>query len=89
MPKIYADSHHAVLTRYIAASESKVNGMERIVPALSKEGFMLPVTALTKPLPNLTKGIEIIAFLAKYEEKSGDDDDVNRKINYILYRSDT
>jgi len=43
MPKIYAESHHAVLTRYIAASESKVNGVERVVPALNKDGLMIPV----------------------------------------------
>ena len=53
MPKIYGDSHNAILSRYIAASESKVNGHERVVPALNKAGFILPVNALTKALPSL------------------------------------
>ena len=65
MPKIYAETHNAVLSRYIAASESTVNGKERTVPALTKDGFMLPVTALTKALPSLIHGIQIVAFLAK------------------------
>jgi len=73
MPKIYADHHNEVLSRYIKSSSSKVNGMERIVPALGKAGFMLPVTALTKVLPNLQEGIQIVAFLAKLETRSGDD----------------
>jgi PAS domain S-box-containing protein len=65
MPKIYGDNHNATLTRYIRASESKVNGHERVVPALTKEGFILPTTALTKALPTLAKGIQIVGFLAK------------------------
>ncbi len=65
MPKIYGDNHNATLTRYIRASESKVNGHERVVPALTKDGFILPTTALTKALPTLAKGIQIVGFLAK------------------------
>ncbi len=67
MPKIYAQHHNETLSRYINSSESKVNGHERIVPALTKEGFMLPMTALTKVLPSLINGIQIVAFLAKFE----------------------
>ena len=36
MPKFYGEHHNAVLARYIKVSESKVNGLERIVPALDK-----------------------------------------------------
>ena len=53
MPKIYGEHHHQVLNRYVGSSESKVNGHDRVVPALTKEGYMLPVTALTKVLPSL------------------------------------
>ena len=73
MPKIYADNHIATLSRYIAASERKVNGHERVVPALTKSGFILPVTALTKALPTLTNGIQIVGFLAKLEETFKDE----------------
>lgn len=31
---------------------------------------MLPVTALTKVLPSLINGIQIAAFITKYEDKS-------------------
>jgi hypothetical protein len=70
MPKIYGENHNAVLTRYIKSSESKVNGTERLVPALTKEGHMLPITALSKVLPSLIDGIQIVAFIAKFELKS-------------------
>ena len=66
MPKIYGETHDSVLERYIGSSESKVNGHERLVPALTKDGFMLPVTALTKVLPSLINGIQIVAFISKY-----------------------
>ena len=46
-------------------SESKVNGLERIVPALDKQGYICPVSALTKVLPTLDFGIQIVGFLAK------------------------
>jgi hypothetical protein len=88
MPKIYGENHNAVLTRYIKSSESKVNGIERLVPALTKEGHMLPITALSKVLPSLIDGIQIVAFIAKFELKN-EDDDLSQKVNYLLYRSDT
>lgn len=67
MPKIFAEHHNAVLQRYIASSESKINGHERVVPALNKDGFMVPVTALTKVLPSLIHGIQIAGFITRYE----------------------
>ena len=66
MPKIYGEVHDEVLKRYSRSSESKVNGHDRLVPALTKDGFMLPVTALTKVLPSLIDGVQIAAFLSKY-----------------------
>jgi PAS domain S-box-containing protein len=63
MPKIFGDGHNAILSRFISASESTVNGNERTVPALQKDGYMLPVTALTKALPNLSNGIQIVGYL--------------------------
>lgn len=65
MPKFYGEHHNAVLARYISVSESKVNGLERIVPALNKDGYICPATALTKVLPSLDFGIQIVGFLAK------------------------
>ena len=51
-----------------------MNGHERIVPALTKDGFMLPITALTKVLPSLIDGIQIIALIAKYESVPVEED---------------
>lgn len=68
MPKIYGEHHHQILKRYVGSSKSKVNGHERVVPALTKDGFMLPIAALTKVLPSLINGIQIVAFLSTFEE---------------------
>jgi PAS domain S-box-containing protein len=88
MPKIYGEHHNAVLRRYVNSSESKVNGHERLVPALTKEGFMLPATALTKVLPSLINGIQIVAFIARFEEVP-EEEDSGRVTHFLLYRSDT
>ncbi len=41
------------MAKYLSTSSDRYNGKERVVPALAKDGYMLPVVALTKALPNL------------------------------------
>lgn len=84
MPKIFADFHNNVLARYLSTSAERFNGKERIVPVLGKDGFMKPCFALTKALPNLQKGIQIVGFISAYEDKGEEDLDVS-KYSYILY----
>lgn len=57
------------------------------MPALTKDGLMLPVTALTKVLPSLISGIQIVAFIAKFSETNEEEE--NRLTHYLLYRTDT
>lgn len=45
---------------------------------------MQPCFALTKALPDLEKGIQIVGFISAFEEKSDEDSDC-RKHFYILY----
>lgn len=54
MPKIFADHHDATLQRFLSTSKDRYNGVERLVPVLCKDGFITPILALTKPLPNLS-----------------------------------
>ena len=59
-----------------------------MVPALRKDGYMLPCIALTKAIPDLTNGIQIIAFINQHEEKT-EEEDVNYEFSYMLYRTDS
>lgn len=70
MPKIFGDSHNRVLGKYLSTSSERFNGKERMVPVLCKNGYMQPCYALTKALPNLLKGIQIVGFISIFEEKS-------------------
>jgi hypothetical protein len=69
MPKIFGERHNQVLEKYLSTSSDRYNGKERIVPALGKDGYMIPVIALTKAIPNLEHGIHIVGFISKLEEK--------------------
>ncbi len=53
MPKIYAEKHDLILTRYFSSSADRFNGQERMVPALKKNGYILPIIAMTKAIPSL------------------------------------
>ena len=83
-PKIFAESHNQVLTRYLTTSDERMNGKERIVPVLCKNGFIFPGQAYTKALPNLERGIEIVGFISKVEAMM-EEDDTKNDISYILY----
>lgn len=65
MPKVFGESHNQVLEKYLSTSFDKCNGKERMVPALGKDGYMIPVVALTKALANLESGIRIVGFISK------------------------
>ena len=67
MPKIFAEYHNNVLSQYLTTSDERMNGKERMVPVLCKDGYMFPASAYTKALPNLTSGIQIVGFISKFE----------------------
>ncbi len=54
-----------MLEKYLSTASDKCNGKERIVPALAKDGYMIPAVALTKALPNLESGIRLVGFMSK------------------------
>ena len=61
--------------------------MELSLPALHKQGHLVPVTALIKMVPSLVQGIRIVAFMGEYTEDM--DDSTIDSMNYLLFRSDT
>ena len=63
MPKVYGEVHDTFIFNFLETSESKVLGLERLVMALTKEGYIVPCTLMIKVLPNLNEGISLIGFL--------------------------
>ena len=57
MPKFYSDSHDLFMKNYLETSESKIIGLERVVLALNKSGYLVACTLMIKILPNLDEGI--------------------------------
>lgn len=68
MPKIYSDYHDKFMNNFLDTSQSKVLGLERLVLALNKEGFIVPCTLMIQVLPNLKEGISIVGFLKDIDE---------------------
>lgn len=63
MPKIYAEYHDKFINNYFETSQDKVIGMDRIVYAQNKQGYLIPCTLLIKILPNLDEGILFVSFM--------------------------
>lgn len=67
MPKIFADYHTLSLDRYLQTSKEKYVGIERLVPVLHKDGFIIPSLTYTKQIPNLEEGIQLVGFISSYD----------------------
>lgn len=59
-------------------------GLERLVPVLDKDGFIIPSLAFTKQIPNLEEGIQIVGFLSNYSQVE-EDEYLDDKVSYIVY----
>jgi hypothetical protein len=66
MPKIFAEGHDKKIENFVKSSKHKSKGMERVVPGLHKEGYIVPITILIKVVPSLSDGIRIATFMGKY-----------------------
>lgn len=65
-------------------SKDKYVGLERLVPVLDKDGFIIPCLAFTKQIPNLEEGIQIVGFLSNYSQVE-EDEYFDDKVSYIVY----
>lgn len=57
MPKVYSDQHDQFMRTYLETSDSKIIGLERLVLAQNKQGYLVACTLMIKILPNLDEGI--------------------------------
>ena len=53
---------------------------------INKDGFLVPCTILTKPLPNLEEGIKLAGFFRAVNVETASD---SIKPYYVLFREDT
>ena len=62
MPKFIGNMHDDVLRSYLELSQSQYDYVERLVPMMDANNFMVLARMLTKPLPNLLNGLELIGI---------------------------
>lgn len=62
MPKFIGNMHDDVLRNYLELSQSQHDYVERIVPMMDLNNFMVLGRVLSKPFPNLINGLELIGI---------------------------
>jgi hypothetical protein len=62
MPKFIGNMHDDVLRNYLEMSESKFDYVERLAPMIDKNNYLLLARILTKPLPSLINGLEMVGI---------------------------
>jgi hypothetical protein len=87
MPKFIGSMHDDILMNYLESTESKVDNNERLVPMMDKDNYLVFVRILTKPLPSLFNGLEIVGIFNLVIESHIDHSGENPK--YVLYRTDS
>ena len=87
MPKFIGNMHDDVLRNYLELSRSEFDYVERLVPMIDINNYMVLARMLTKPFPNLLNGLELIGIFNSVMESSLNHP--GEKPKYVLYRSDT
>lgn len=87
MPKFIGSMHDDVLTSYLELSESKYDFVERLAPMMDRNNYLVFARILTKPLPSLLNGLELVGIFNQIIEFHINHPGEVPK--YVLYRSDT
>lgn len=87
MPKFIGNMHDDVLRNYLELSQSQYDYVERVVPMMDNNNFLVLTRMLTKPLPNLLNGLELVGIFNAVIETSLNHPGEQPK--YVLYRADT
>ena len=87
MPKFIGNMHDDVLRNYLELSQSQYDFAERLVPMIDAHNFMVLSRMLTKPLPSLYNGLELVGIFNAVVENNINHPGESPK--YVLYRSDT
>ena len=87
MPKFIGNMHDDVLRNYLEMSQSQYDFVERLVPMVDANNFMVFSRILTKPLPSLLNGLELVGIFNTVSESCVHHP--NEEPKYVLYRADT
>lgn len=87
MPKFIGSMHDDILMSYLELTESKHDNNERLAPMIDKDNYLVFVRILTKPLPSLFNGLELVGFFNLVMESHIDHPGEVPK--YVLYRTDS
>lgn len=79
--------HDDVLRNYLELSQSQYDYVERLVPMIDARNFMVLARVLTKPLPSLLNGLELVGIFNVVTEVNINHPGEIPK--FVLYRSDT
>jgi hypothetical protein len=60
MPQMYSIFHDTFLENYLATLEARILGYDRVLPAKSKQDYLVLITALIRHVPSLIHGIQFI-----------------------------
>lgn len=63
MPNFIGNMHNEVLMKYLDQSQSQFDFAERYVTVIDKNNFLILGRVMTKPLPNLINGLELLGIL--------------------------
>lgn len=69
MPTFIGNMHDDVLKNYLELSESKFDFVERLAPIITKSSFLVLTRILTKPLPSLINGLELVGIFFRLMEQ--------------------
>ncbi len=72
MPKFIGNMHDDILMSYLELSQSKTDNSERLAPVVDKDNYLVFVRILTKPLPSLFNGLELVGVFNLVSESHMD-----------------
>ena len=87
MPRVYANVHSQLMSRYFETAESEVIGTERLMFPLNNHKYMVPTTLMIKVLPNLDQGIRAVGFLREVEASDPlkQEFESEERTHYVMY----
>lgn len=65
MPNFIGNMHNEVLYKYLEQAEPSSDFAERYAPMIDRNNFMVLGRMMTKPIPSLLDGLELIGLLEK------------------------
>lgn len=63
MPEIYSEYHDMFLENYLATLEPRILNYDRLLPGLTKQGYLQMVVVFVRHVPSLIHGTQFVATI--------------------------